>query len=857
MLRIRDLKVEGLTSGCITDKRPRIHFALESDRSNEALKVATIRCEDWVIETDDTVSTVYGGPLKAHTTYTVSVSAVGNSGDTDTQSVTFRTGRLDRPWSGQWITDHSLIIPDKLSPTPMMFRKNFVIRKPLQKAWIEMTAWGVYTASLNGIQLGNDYFMPGFTSYDHTLQYQTLDVTQQLHSDNTLLVTVAGGWAVGAFNYVRKNKISADRQALLAEIHVIYEDGSTETIVTDESWEVSCEGPYRFAEWYDGETYDATIDPQNILWKKAELTKPRQRPQLLAHYGAPVRRQATLDPVSCVQAPSGEWIFDFGQNFAGVIAVTATAHAGQRITFRHAEVLFENELFVKSLRTAKATATLIAKEGQQFYSPQLTYMGFRYVGVSGIDPQNIQLQAYVLHSDIEETGFFECSNPLLNRLQSNICWGGKSNFVDIPTDCPQRDERQGWTGDLAVFARTATYNFDMSRFLDKWLMDMRAEQSRGGGYPMVIPKGGDHWPAMANSCWGDASILVPWAEYLARGNVNLLREHYPSMKRFLKAAKWWSGLFSIRKDQRHIWRFPFHFGDWCAPDETVKQWLAKGKWVGTAYFANSCQIMSQIAEILGETDDVVYYKSLRKNLIHAYRNVFTDGKGTLKQPFQTAYVLPLAFGMTQGEETKAMVENLATLIHQADNHLTTGFTGTPYLLFALSDHGYLDLAYSVLLQETCPSWLYEVLAGGTTIWERWDALRPDGTVNIADLSSPSDESSQGGMVSFNHYANGAVGDWLYRRVLGLEASSGGYKTFTIEPRLGGNLTMARGHVKTPYGQLAVAWTIEQSMFTLTLNVPVSTQGRVILPDGQTFDVGSGSSTFTCPITADLKEPTHE
>lgn len=353
---------------------------------------------------------------------------------------------------------------------------------------------------------------------------------------------------------------------------------------------------------------------------------------------------------------------------------------------------------------------------------------------------------------------------------------------------------------------------------------------------------------MATACWGDSCILVPWAEYMARGNRRMLEAQYPAIQRFLKAAKWWSGFLSITPNGRHIWRFPFHFGDWCAPGETVMQWLAKGKWVGTAYFANSCAHAAQIAEILSKPEDAKYYRTLREKFLRAYRKVFTDGKGKLKKEFQTGYVLPLAFGMTEGTETRAMADNLARLIRDAGNHLATGFTGTPYLLFALSDNGHLGAAYDLLLQDTCPSWLYEVKTGGTTIWERWDALRPDGTVNIGDLTGKkSDEDSGGGMVSFNHYANGAVGDWLYRRIAGIEATSAGYRAFRIKPRMGGGLTSARGSVQTPYGTIVSSWYVEAGRFTIEVEVPVSSTCALSMPSGEEHTLQSGKHVFSCAM----------
>lgn len=848
MLKISWIKIDSLKDDCIVDSSPNISFALESDQEGESLKQATIICDNWRTETIDQLNNLYKGDLKPFTKYDVHIKAIGTSGESAELSTFFQTGRLNTPWEGKWITDTSYNFPKKESPLPMTFRRNIRIEKKIKKAWINSTALGIYELNLNGKKVGKDYFAPGLTSYLHQIQYQTYDATELLQKDNELIAVVAGGWAAGSFNYNRKSKISADQQAFLCELFIQYDDGTEEIIISDNQWEVTLDGNYRFAEWYDGETYDARINLSECKWKNVDVTYPRGNPKLLSQYGPPVRQQEIMNPIRSFKAKSGEIIYDFGQNFSGVINAKVNGKEGQEIVFRHAEVLVDNELFVKSLRTAKATATYICIDGHQKYSPKLTYMGFRYVGVSGIEEKDIKLSAYVLHSDIEEIGIFECSNQLINQLQSNIRWGGKSNFVDIPTDCPQRDERQGWTGDISVYAKTACFNFDMSRFFDKWLLDMRSEQGKGGGIPMVIPRAGDSWPVMATSCWGDSCILVPWAEYLARGNIQMLREQYPTMKKFLKAAKWWSSFLSFTPNGRYIWRFPFHFGDWCAPDETARQWMAKGKWVATAYFANSCSLVAKIANILGYYDDEIYYRNMNGRIKKAYHNIFTDKKGKLKKEFQTAYVLPLAFDMTDGIETEEMVSNLVRLVKEADNHLTTGFTGTPYLLFALSDHGYLNVAYDLLLQETCPSWLYEVKAGGTTIWERWDALREDGTVNIGNLTGDkSDDSSGGGMVSFNHYANGAVGDWLYRRMAGIEPTKGGYKEFNVEPLLGGEITYVNSSVISPYGKIQSNWKIDEGLFTIDIQVPVSTLCNLRLPNGEVHELKSGEHYFSCEI----------
>ena len=844
-MNITRLTVDGLEHGLITDEAPVFAFSLASGVAGEDLASATVRVGDWVLETTEQVGIEYDGPLAAYSEYVVEVTATGTSGATATARTSFLTGRLGTPWVARWITDAAYETPKKLSPVPMVFRTRFTPAKHVRRAWIEATALGVYELDLNGAKVGTDYFAPGFTSYGHQLQYQTYDVTEMLGQHNELVATVAGGWAVGSYTFARKNKIYADRQALLAELHLEFEDGTRDVIATGTHWDVSTDGPVRMAEWYDGETVDARITADQMEWKRADLTAPRTQPSIIAQYGASVRVQRTFSPVAQTVAPSGEIVYDFGQNFAGVIHATLRARDGQTITFRHAEVLVDGELFVKSLRTAKATATYTAVDGEQTYSPRQTYMGFRYVGVTGIAPADIELTALVLHSDLRRTGTFTSSNERLNKLQSAIEWGGRSNFVDIPTDCPQRDEREGWTGDYAAFATTASYNFDMTRFLDKWLRDMAAEQNRTGGIPMVVPRAGNGFPVMATSLWGDVCIMAPWAEYLARGDIGMLRRNYPMMKRFLRAADWWSKLLSVGS-ARHVWQFPFHFGDWTSPDGSAKEWVQKGKWIGTAFHANSCAIVAEVADLLGETDDAAHYRTVREQIIRAYRAVFTDGAGKLKKEFQTAYVLPLHFGMTDGAETDAMADNLVRLIDEADGHLRTGFPGTPYILFALSDNGHVDEAFDLLLQTGPPSWLYMVDAGGTTIWERWDALRADGTVNTLDLNTGKDT---GGMVSFNHYAAGAVGDWLYKRIAGIEPTTGGYKTFRVAPLFGGELTSAEGVVESPYGRASSSWTLDGDTFRLHVEVPVSTRCTVVLPDGTSTEVSSGRHEFECPVTA--------
>jgi len=847
-MKIIKLTTENLSKDCVTDrKKPRFSFAIESDGQNAKLQNAKISVGGWQTETQEQILVPYGGePLKPFSEYEVTVEAEDNLGGKDKASMKFKTGRMGAPWKAKWITDGAYKFTEKrVSPVPMLFRKKFKTEKTVKTAVIYCTAMGIYELNINGKKVGNDYFAPGFTSYKTTLQYQTYDVTEALTGDDEITVAVAGGWAVGSFVFTRKNRVSADRQALLMEMRVTYDDGTEEVTGTDESWDVTLDGNYRTADIYDGETYDATVDLNAVKWRKAAVEKLRVYPaKVVAAFGAPVRAHEEMKPVSCTKRENGELVYDFGQNFAGVICAEINGVAGQKVVFRHAEVLKKDgSLFTELLRSAKATATYICKDGRQVYSPKLTYMGFRYVSVSGIEEKDVKLSAFALYSDMPVNGSFECSDERINRLQSNILWSAKSNFMDIPTDCPQRDERMGWTGDIAVFAPTACYNFDTSNFLEKWLNDVKAEQLKSGGIPNTVPVQGYGFPAtmpvMAVDFWGDACVLVPWAEYLARGDKELLRKMYPTMKKYVKACKFWAGLLSVGK-HRYIWHTPslLHFGDWVAPDESkMSGWQKRSKWTATASLCHTSGMVAKIAELLGEKEDAEYYSKLSKKVADAYVSVFTDGNGKLKKEFQTAYVLPLAFGMfPEGQREKA-VENLSKLVKNNGYCIGTGFPGTPYILFALADNGKREEAFNMLVNDKCPSWLYEVKAGGTTIWERWDALKEDGTSNTGA------EDGTGGMISFNHYASGAVGEFLYKRVAGIEPVEGGYKKFKIQPLTGGGITYAKGEVDTPYGKISSEWKTVDGKFTLKVRVPVSTECTVVLPDGESVATGSGEYVY--------------
>lgn len=849
MLEITRLTVEHLTADCVTDcPAPHIAFAVRSDRNGAQLTDAELTVGDWSAKVtgDGQTGTTYKGPaLLPFTTYSVQLAAKDDAGETAAASMTFETGRMETPWKGQWITDGDYHFTEaKVSPVPMVFRREITTDKPIARARLYATAMGIYEVELNGKKLGDRYFAPGFTSYKSYLQYQTYDVTPFMTGHDTLTATVAGGWAVGSFVFTRKNRVTADRQALLAELRIEYEDGSVEVIGTDSSWQVTEDGPVRMADIYDGETYDATKETTG--WHNAAPETLKITPAITAEYGAPVKAHEVMRPMAITTAKDGEVIYDFGQNFAGVIHMKLNGKAGQVITVRHAEILNpDGTLNTTFLRTAKATATYICRDGEQEYSPRFSYMGFRYAGVKGIDPKELEIEAVALYSDVAQHGGFHCSDEMLNKLQSNITWSAKSNFVDIPTDCPQRDERMGWTGDINVFAPTALYNFELSRFLEKWLRDVKAEQLPTGGLPNTVPVQGYGFPAtmpeMAVDWWGDACVNVPWALYQATGNVDILRAMYPTMQKYVKACRFWAG-FGIGK-HRYIWHTPavLHFGDWVAPDvPKMSQWQGRSKYTATASLCNTSGCLAKIARLLGKDEDAAQYETLSAKVADAYCSILTDGSGKAKDEFQTAYVLPLYLNMFPENVKAKAAENLVKLVEKSDYKIGTGFPGTPYILFALADSGHADTAFKMLLNTQCPSWLYEVRVGATTVWERWDGLDENGECPIGD-----DGTDQ--MISYNHYASGAVGAFLYRRVLGVEPVLPGYKLFKFAPLVGGGLTEADGTVGTPYGEIKAAWHIENGEMTAEITVPMGTACTVTLPGGVEQNLSSGSYTLTARV----------
>jgi alpha-L-rhamnosidase len=739
-------------------------------------------------------------------------------------------------WTARFVTpdwDEDTTCPQ---PAPLL-RHEFTVRPDFTHARLYITALGVYEAQLNGNAVGDHVLAPGWTSYHHRLCYQTFDVTELLQEGrNTIGAILGDGWYRGrlGFNGGRRN-IYGDRLALLAQLEIHYADGTTERIVTDETWHAA-QGPIRASDLYDGETYDARLERpgwsapgyDDSDWAGVRVLE-QDPSRLVAPSGPPVRRIEVIAPVAITPSPSGRTIIDFGQNLVGRLRITVSGPRGQTITFRHAEVLENGELCVRPLRTALATDHYILRgEGIEHWEPRFTFHGFRYAEVTGwpdeLRAENVQ--AVVCHSDMERTGWFECSDPLINRLHENVVWSMRGNFLSIPTDCPQRDERLGWTGDIQVFAPTACFLYNTAGFLTSWLADLAAEQAATGGVPFIVPQVMDRPPIPA-AAWGDAAVIVPWVLYQRYGDVSVLATQFESMRA-------WVDLVARTAGESYLWSQGFQFGDWLdptAPPDRPAAARTDPYVIATAYFAHSAELVGHAAAILGRAEEADRYWQLAAHVRTAFNAEYVTPAGRLMSDAETAYALALQFALLPTAEQRDHAgKRLAALVRKSGYHISTGFVGTPLICDALCSVGEYDAAFRLLTERECPSWLYPVTMGATTIWERWDSLRPDGSVN------------PGEMTSFNHYALGAVADWLHRTVGGLAPAEPGYRHLTVQPHPGGGLTFARARHRTPYGIAESAWHIKGEQIEVEVVVPPNTTATVTLPGNDTAPIEIGPGT---------------
>jgi len=654
-------------------------------------------------------------------------------------------------------------------------------------------------------------------------------------------VVLGDGWFRGNLAWHDQRNTYGEKLTYIMQINIEYDNGQTETIVTDGSWKAAT-GPVLMSDIYNGETYDARKEMDNWStpgfkdgnWAGVQVVS-HPKDILIAPQGPPVRKIQEIKPVKILTTPEGDTVFDMGQNMVGWIRLKVQGLAGTTVTLRHTEVLDKDgNFYTENLRAAKQMVQYTLKgNGVEIYEPHFTFQGFRYVAIDGYPgpPTLDSITGVVIHSEIIPTGTFECSNDLINQLQHNIKWGQKGNFVDVPTDCPQRDERLGWTGDAQAFARTACFNADVAGFYTKWLRDVAADQKENGAIPHVIPNVLDRKnpTAGAAACgWADAGVIVPWTVYLCYGDTRILEQQYESMKK-------WVGYMQTQAGDNFLWQTGFHFGDWLAFNTTRSDYpgaTTDKDLLATAFFAYSTGLLQRSAEVLGKIEDAKKYAQLLTNIKKAFLQEYVTLNGRLSSNTQTAYSVALAFDLLPETLDKKAAERLAADV-KSFKHITTGFLGTPLICHVLSDYGYTDLAYMLLNRKEYPSWLYPVTMGATTIWERWDGIKPDGSFQDA------------GMNSFNHYAYGAIGDWLYRVVAGIEIDPDlpGYKHVIIQPHPGGELDYAIASVNSLYGKVTSGWEKKTGSLKVIVEIPANTFATVNLPGAVPEEVTEGGKVL--------------
>lgn len=861
-VKLQDLTVENLSRPVGLDvQQPRFSWKLLSDKRNTMQSAYEI----WVAESADALArgknlawnsgkvtsgqSVYilynGKALEPDKRYYWKVRVWDQAGKASqwSSNENWHTAFFsESDWKAKWITP-GYKEDTIMRPSPM-FRKQFNSAKKIVSATAYITAHGMYEAQINGKRIGDAYFTPGWTNYRKRLQYQVYDVTSLLNQGaNAIGVTLGSGWYRGIIGFTNNMNVYGKHIALLFQLNIRYADGTSETVVSDESWKSST-GPIIYSEIYNGETIDARLEKKgwsmpgynDSQWAGVNVAGLSKK-ELIATYNEVVKKQETIVPVKILTTPKGEKVIDFGQNLVGWVVVKVSGKAGEKINIAHAEVLDkEGNFYTTNLRAAKSEANYILKgEGTEVFEPHFTWHGFRYIKVTGypgeLKPENFT--AVALYSNMATTGEFTSSHPLVNQLQKNILWGQKGNFVDVPTDCPQRDERLGWTGDAQAFSRTAAFNMNVNNFFTKWLADLESEQENGA-VPFVVPN--VLGSTVSSAGWADAATIIPWNMYLAYGDKKILETQYNSMKSYVE---------SIRRNAKNdLWNTGFHFGDWLfyrPDDDNDGRAAVTDKYlIAQCFYAHSTQLLINAANVLDNKADVEAYTALLQNIKNAFLREYVTPNGRLVSNTQTAYVLALNFDMLPENLRAQAAERLANNVRDYGNHLTTGFLGTPYLCHVLTRFGHLGVAYKLLLQETYPSWLYPVKMGATTIWERWDGIKPDGS-----FQTPS-------MNSYNHYAYGAIGDWMYRVMVGLDTYEDGvgYKRIRVKPYIGGGFTHASASLNTNYGKLSNSWRIKDNTITMDVEIPVNTSALIYIPATGADAVTEGGKALS--LNKDLK-----
>jgi alpha-L-rhamnosidase len=839
----------------IDERSPRLSWALESEgrgRVQVAYRILVAGSEEdleaeenllWDsgrVEAGRTIGVEYEGEaLRSGLRCVWKVRVWDGAGDPSPYSgvAVFETGLLERSdWKGAWISagedpdkdfdpptgDEYDDLANGLAPCPYL-RKEFPLDKPVRRARLHATARGVYELYLNGNRVGVDVLAPGWTDYDRRVQYQTYDVTPLLEEGRNALGAVLGdGWFAGFVGFDPKHRgaLYGPRPQLLAQLDVEYEEGTPESIATEGSWRRST-GPILFSDLLMGESYDARkempgwAEPgfDDSTWYGVEVEEIGDT-NLVAQPDEGIRVTEELEAKTVTEPEAGRYVFDLGRNMVGWVRLKVEGEAGTKVTLRHAEALNpDGTIYTTNLRSARATDHyLLEGEGEEVYEPRFTFHGFRYVEVTGYpgEPPLGAITGRVIHSATPPSGSFECSSQMVNDLQENIVWGQRGNFLSVPTDCPQRDERLGWMGDAQVFIRTACFNMDVAAFFRKWMADVEDAQSPEGAFPDVAPllRGSGlldlRWGAPA---WGDAGVIVPWTIYRTYDDRRIVERHYKAM------VRWMEYLHEANPDLIRNNRMGNNYGDWLSPrgDHTPKHLLA------TAYWAYDAKLMAEMAEATGRNEDARGYRDLNERIKAAFQEAYVSPDGRIEGDTQTCYLLALHMELLPEELRSSAAKHLVRTIEREDWHLSTGFVGVGYLCPVLTEAGYTDIAYRLLGNETYPSWGYTIKNGATTIWERWD-----GWTEEDGFQSPN-------MNSFNHYSLGSVGEWLYRYVAGIDLGTPGYGHIVVRPRPGGGLTHARAEYDSVRGKISSSWKLEDGQVVLELTIPPNTTAAVHVP----------------------------
>ena len=737
-------------------------------------------------------------------------------------------------WQAKWIGyDEKLQNSDNseksdpnalVLPPPPYLRRAFLVGRPIKRAVVYASALGLYELHINGKRIGEDYFTPGWTDYPTRVYYQTYEVTDFIKKGSNAMGAVLGdGWYAGYLGFGKKREHYGNKPRLFVQLEIEYENGHIQKVVTDGTWKARY-GPILESDFLMGETYDSgkemsgwdTSSFDDSSWDKVAVTDKSEGIGVIQSYpGETVQKIMEIKPKKLSEPKEGVYVFDMGQNFAGWVRLKVNGKAGTKVVLRFAEMLNpDGTIYTKNLRAARCTDTYILKgTGKEFWEPHFTFHGFRYVEITGYPgkPGLDAITGVVVHSAIPMAGSFECSSPMVNQLYSNIVWSQRGNFIELPTDCPQRDERLGWTGDAQIFIRTATYNMDVSAFFTKWLVDLEDAQSDEGGFPDVAPRK----VAMGEgtAAWGDAGVICPWTIYEVYGDKRVLERHYESMKKWISYLK---------KNSKDLLRPARGYGDWVSiASNTPKDVIA------TAYFAYSTHLVSKAAAALGKDDDADKYEELFEQIKGAFNKAYVSEDGHIKGGTQTCYLLGLYFDLLPEDKREPATQHLIEAIRKKDWHLSTGFVGLSYLIPTLTDTGHLDIAYRLLNNDTFPSWGYSIKNGATTIWERWD-----GWTEEKGFQTP-------GMNSFNHYAFGSIGRWLFGAVAGIDTDGPGYKRIIIHPRPGGGLNYAKASYKSINGKIVSDWKIKGDTFTLNVTIPANTTATVYVPAGDIEGVTEG------------------